>query len=64
MLKHGVHEQPEFHELEPISNVEPLRLRLMYHPDKIVPMQPPVANTVTKIIKAKKYYSFLQTSPR
>jgi hypothetical protein len=39
-------------------------LRLMYDPDKIVPKQPPIANTVAKIIKAKKHYSFLRTSLR
>jgi len=59
MLKHGVHKQPEFYELEPISNEKSLRLRLMYDRDKIVPKQPPVVNTVAKIIKAKKYYSLL-----
>ena len=42
MLKQGVYEQPEFHELEPTRNEEPLRLRLKYDPDKIVPKQPPL----------------------
>jgi hypothetical protein len=43
VLKHSVvYEQPEFHELEPIVNEEPLRLRLMFYPDKIAPKQPPL----------------------
>ena len=54
MLKHGVHEQPEFHELEPISNEEPLQLRLMYDPDKNVPKQPPIDEPIAKIVKAKR----------
>jgi hypothetical protein len=59
MLKHAVHERPEFHELEPVGNEKSLRLRLKYDSDKIVPNHLPVANTVAKIIKAKKYYSLL-----